>query len=64
MDFGILRTFSLPHGTSFTLRGEAFNVLNHVNWGSVDTVATDTQFGRVTSTRDPRILQIAGKINF
>jgi hypothetical protein len=64
LDFGIFRTFNLSHGTSFTLRGEGFNVLNHVNWGSVDTVATDSQFGRVTSTRDPRILQVAGKINF
>ena len=64
LDFGIFRTFILPHGTSFTLRGEGYNVLNHVNWGSIDTVATDSQFGRVTSTRDPRILQLAGKINF
>ncbi len=64
MDFGLFKTFRVYHATTFTLRGEAFNVLNHVNWGSIDTVATDSQFGRVTSTRDPRILQVAGKINF
>jgi hypothetical protein len=64
LDFGIFRTFRLYRGTSFTLRGEGFNVLNHVNWGSVGTSATSSTFGRVTSTRDPRILQVAGKFNF
>ena len=61
---GIFRNFNLVHGITFTLRGEGFNVLNHVNWGSVGTSATSSTFGRVTSTRDPRILQVAGKINF
>ena len=64
LDFGLFKTFRVYHATTFTLRGEGYNVLNHVNWGSVDTVATDSQFGRVTSTRDPRILQVAGKFNF
>jgi len=64
LDMGLFRTFALPYHTSFTLRGEAFNLMNHTNWGTVDTVATDTTFGQVTSARDPRILQVAGKINF
>jgi hypothetical protein len=64
LDVGIFRTFKFPYGTSFTLRGEGFNVLNHTNWGSVDTGATDATFGQVLSARDPRILQVAGKINF
>jgi hypothetical protein len=64
LDVGLFRTFSMYHGTSFTLRGEGFNVLNHTNWGSVDTLATSSTFGQVTSARDPRILQVAGKFNF
>jgi hypothetical protein len=64
VDVGIFRNFNLVHGVTFTLRGEGFNVLNHVNWGSVGTSATSSTFGRVTSTRDPRILQVAGKLNF
>jgi hypothetical protein len=63
-DVGIFRNFNLVHGVTFTLRGEGFNVLNHVNWGSVGTSATSSTFGRVTATRDPRILQVAGKLNF
>ncbi len=64
LDLGIFRTFRLYRGTSFTLRGEGYNVLNHTNWGSVNTVANSSTFGQVTSTRDPRILQVAGKLNF
>ena len=64
LDMGVFRTFKLYHGYTFTLRGEGFNVLNHTNWGSVGTSATSTTFGQVTATRDPRILQVAGKFNF
>jgi hypothetical protein len=66
LDVGIFRNFKLVHGTTFTLRGEGFNVLNHTNWGSVGTSANSTlgNFGQITATRDPRILQVAGKINF
>lgn len=66
LDVGIFRNFKLVHGVVFTLRGEGFNVLNHTNWGSVGTSANSSlgNFGQITATRDPRILQVAGKINF
>lgn len=64
LDMGIFRTFKLYHGYTFTLRGEGFNVMNHTNWGTVGTSATSSTFGQVTATRDPRILQVAGKFNF
>jgi hypothetical protein len=64
LDVGIFRNFKLYRGVVFTLRGEGFNVLNHTNWGTVGTSATSSSFGQVTATRDPRILQVAGKLNF
>jgi hypothetical protein len=66
LDVGIFRNFNLVHGVVFTLRGEGFNVLNHTNWGTVQTSANSSfnNFGQVLQTRDPRILQVAGKINF
>jgi hypothetical protein len=64
-DAGVFRNFKLYRNVTFQLRGEGFNVLNHTNWGSVGTTATTaSQFGQVTATRDPRILLVAGKINF
>jgi hypothetical protein len=64
LDIGLFRNFKLYRGTVFQLRGEAFNVLNHTNWGNPSTSATSSTFGQITSTRDPRIVQIAGKISF
>jgi hypothetical protein len=64
LDVGIFRNFKITRGATFTLRGEGFNVLNHTNWGSVGTTATSSTFGTITATRDPRILQVAGKISF
>jgi hypothetical protein len=63
-DVGVFRSFRVYRNATFTLRGEAFNALNHTNWGSVDTSTGDAAFGTVTATRDPRVMQVAGKINF
>jgi hypothetical protein len=65
LDLGIFRNFKLYRGTEFQLRGEGFNVLNHTNWATVGTNATTSStFGQVTATRDPRILQVGGKLSF
>jgi hypothetical protein len=64
LDIGLFRNFKVYRSTTFTLRGEAFNVMNHTNWGTVGTSTGSSTFGQVTATRDPRILQVAGKFNF
>lgn len=63
-DVGVFRNFKIYKGSVFQLRGEGFNVLNHTNWGTIGTLATSSTFGQATATRDPRILQVAGKITF
>jgi hypothetical protein len=64
IDVGLFRNFRVYRESTFQLRGEAFNVLNHTNWGNPGTNATTSTFGAITSTRDPRILQVAGKFTF
>jgi hypothetical protein len=64
LDIGIFRNFKIHEGLVFQLRGEAFNVANHTNWQTVTTSVTSGTFGQVTATRDPRILQVAGKLTF
>ena len=64
LDVGLFRNFKLYRGSIFQLRGEGFNVMNHTNWGNPGTNATSSTFGTITTTRDPRILQVGGKINF
>ncbi|MGA1983643.1 MAG: carboxypeptidase-like regulatory domain-containing protein [Acidobacteriaceae bacterium] len=63
-DVGVFRNFKLYRSVTFQLRGEGYNVLNHTNWGTVGTTATSSTFGTITATRDPRILQVGGKLNF
>jgi hypothetical protein len=46
------------------IRGEFFNVLNHPLLGNPDTNQSDTNFGRITSARSPRIVQLAVKFIF
>ena len=47
------------------LRLEAFNVLNHFNWGLPVTNLGQGTFGRITSqATDPRILQFGVKYAF
>ena len=65
LDVGIFRNFRILEGLVFQLRGEGFNVANHTNWQGVGTTATTAStFGQVTSARDARILQVAGKVTF
>jgi len=65
IDLGLFRNFKIPGGVNFQLRGEAFNLINHTNLGSPGvTSTTSSTFGVITSARDPRIMQVAGKITF
>jgi hypothetical protein len=64
-DLGIFRNFRIFEDVNFQLRGEAFNVLNHTNFGPpAATSTTPSTFGTITSTREARILQIGGKLSF
>ncbi|HEY1992852.1 MAG TPA: adenylyl cyclase, partial [Edaphobacter sp.] len=65
LDMGVFRNFKIHEGITFQLRGEAFNLANHTNFQAVGTTGTTaTSFGQVTSARDNRILQVAGKVTF
>jgi hypothetical protein len=46
------------------LRGEAFNALNHANFDNPAASIGNATAGQISSTEDPRILQVALKITF
>ena len=64
LDVGLFRNFRIHEDLVFQLRGSAYNALNHTNFQGVTTSGTSSSFGQVTSARDNRILQVAGKITF
>jgi hypothetical protein len=66
------RTFNMSLMKNFTVRGtrgvslrvQANNVLNEPIWGSIDTVVNSATFGRVTSVRAMRSVQVILRLNF
>jgi hypothetical protein len=49
---------------SISLRIQANNVFNTPQWGSIDTVVNSPTFGRVTSMRSMRSVQIFARLSF
>jgi hypothetical protein len=65
LDLGLHKSFRLWNDrSSFELRGEAFNLFNHVNYAAPTSNASSGSFGSITSNFPPRQLQVAGKFNF
>jgi Carboxypeptidase regulatory-like domain len=72
-DMGLSKTFSLTERFKLQLRGEFFNIFNHVNFdeaGATGNLAklsaggTKGNFGALTTALDPRIGQVALKVIF
>ena len=64
LDVSLSRTFTFMENQSLQFRAEAFNLPNHVNPDNPNATITSSDFGRVTSARDPRIMQFALKYVF
>ena len=63
-DIGIHKYFQLKEQFRLQFRAEFFNGLNHTLLNNPNTTVTSSNFGRITSARDPRILQMALKLIF
>jgi hypothetical protein len=63
-DIAVSRSFPLGETRRIEARFEAFNVINHPNFGLPDNTLADSQFGQITTASDPRILQAAFKFLF
>ncbi len=70
LDLSVFKTFTITEKLRLQFRGEAFNAPNHVNLGIPNTsfspnaagVNQSSSFGRITSARDPRQLQLGLKL--
>jgi hypothetical protein len=63
-DAGIFKRFALTERKQFELRWEVFNSLNRPNFFNPVAAFTNPLFGRLTSARDPRIMQVALKFYY
>jgi hypothetical protein len=65
-DTSISKSFRMPfEGHRLTMRGEAFNAFNHVNFNTPNlSLATPSTFGELTKTADARVMQFALRYEF
>ena len=79
LDLALAKNFKVRSRTSLQLRVEAFNALNHPNFGRPTAVMsaevpldapvgdprrTPNRFGTITTAGDPRIIQFAARLVF
>jgi hypothetical protein len=60
-DFGILKRTQIKENFAFDIRFEFFNIFNHAQFMNPSGNISDSSFGLVTNTRDPRIGQVSAK---
>ncbi len=65
-NLSLYKTFHITsrEGPSIQLRAESYNTFNHREFNGIDTGSSDSNFGQVTSTYDPRVLQFGAKFLF
>ncbi len=63
-NIGLIKEFSLTERHRVLFRAEAFNWLNHPNWGSVSSSPTSSTFGQVTSRSGNRNMQLSLRYSF
>ena len=64
VDFTVQKTFAITERFRLMARGEFFNFFNKTNFSAPNSDLNSANFGRVSSTFDPRIVQVALKLSF
>lgn len=63
-DLAIAKHFYIGEKLDAEFRADMFNVLNHTEFENPDTSVYDSTFGQVSTTHDPRIIQLALHLRF
>ena len=57
---GLFKKLAISEKTGLQFRAEAFNILNHPNWGGAQFNPTSSSFGKITGkTGDVRNMQLS-----
>jgi hypothetical protein len=63
-DFTMMKRTRIGENKIIEFRSEFFNIFNHANFGNPNGNIGSVNFGRITTTRDPRLIQFALKFHF
>ena len=65
MDLSLARSVSIAEKARVEFRAEAFNTLNHSNWGTPNRFVNTPQFGSITEASTPgREFQLSARLSF
>ncbi len=65
MDLAMTRSFAVAERMRLEMRAEAFNGLNHSNWGTPNRFVNTPQFGSITEATTPgREFQLSARLSF
>jgi carboxypeptidase family protein/TonB-dependent receptor-like protein len=64
VDFSLAKNFQLQESLKFEARVDMFNAPNHTNYGNPISSIDNPNFGRITTTRGARTIQIHGRLSF
>jgi hypothetical protein len=63
-DLGVSKRIPITESMAVEFRGEFFNIFNHTQFSNPNGNISSSNFGVVTSARDPRIGQVSAKFYF
>ena len=63
-DFTMIKRTRIGENKIIEFRSELFNVFNHANFGNPNGSIGSANFGRITTTADPRLIQFGLKFTF
>ena len=64
LDFGAIKNFNLIERAKLQFRAEAFNLFNHANLSNPNANVSSPNFGMITNSGAPRVLQLALKLKW
>jgi hypothetical protein len=63
-DGALYKEFHISAPVYFEFRAEAFNLLNHTNFTTVNAQDGSASYGQITAAADPRVLEFSGRFHF
>ena len=64
LDLALSKNLALTERLKLQLRADMFNGLNHTTYDQVQTNVNAANFGRLTRSRDARIIQLNARFSF
>ncbi len=64
VNFSLMKRINLTEGMRVQFRTEVFNLFNHTNFRTLVTNFSASNFGSLTETDEPRVIQFGLKLLF